>query len=197
MKNAFFVSASIACGKSTFIKNANSMGFESLSADEISRQILEKNAPLIAALLEDEELVCEGQINRKSLALKIFKDSRAKAKLENFMHPKIREELLGQMQILDEKGKIFFAEVPLFFESEFYKNLAPVILIYAPKKLSLQRLMRRDGLSKEEALRRIDSQMDIEKKIALADFVLENTGDFEAFRRNCLELIERLSKDRI
>lgn len=197
MKNAFFVSANIACGKSTFIKNANSMGFESLSADDISHQILEKNALFIATLLNDKGLICEGKIDRKKLALKIFNDKKAKTKLENFMHPKIRQELLKQMQNLDKKGKIFFVELPLFFESQFYKNLAPVILIYAPKELILQRLMQRDGLKQDEALKRINAQMDIEKKVPLADFVLENTGDFEDFRQNCAKFIKNLSKDRI
>lgn len=197
MKNAFFVSASIACGKSTFIKNANSMGFESLSADCIAHQILEKNTLFIATLLNDKGLICEGKIDRKKLALKIFNDKKAKEKLENFMHPKIRQELLKQMQILDKKGKIFFVELPLFFESQFYKNLAPVILIYAPKELILQRLMQRDGLKQDEALKRINAQMDIEKKVHLADFVLKNTGDFEDFRQNCVKFIKNLIKDRI
>ncbi|MBS4276095.1 dephospho-CoA kinase [Campylobacter vulpis] len=193
MKNAYFVSASIACGKSSFIKIANELGFKSLSADTISNDILQNNAALLAELFS-LNLDKEGKIDKKILANLIFNDKEAKEKLENFMHPKIREELFEKMQILEQKGRIFFVEVPLFFESDFYKNLGKSVLIYAPKNLSLQRLMQRDGLNKEEALKRIEAQMDIEKKREMADFVIENTGSYEEFRQNCVKFIKSLKE---
>ncbi|EAH9148718.1 dephospho-CoA kinase, partial [Campylobacter upsaliensis] len=136
----------------------------------------------------------EGKIDKKVLANLIFKNKKAKEKLENFMHPKIREELLRKMQILEQKGRIFFVELPLFFESDFYQNLGKSVLIYAPKNVSLQRLMQRDGLDKDEALRRIKSQMDIEKKREMADFVIENIGSYEEFRQNCVKFIKSLKE---
>ncbi|EAL3833152.1 dephospho-CoA kinase [Campylobacter upsaliensis] len=193
MKYAYFVSASIACGKSSFIKIANELGFESLSADLIANEITQKNAAVLAEtfLLNLDK---EGKIDKKALANLIFKDKKAKEKLENFMHPKIREELLRKMQILEQKGRIFFVELPLFFESDFYQNLGKSVLIYAPKNVSLQRLMQRDGLDKDEALRRIKSQMDIEKKREMADFVIENIGSYEEFRQNCVKFIKSLKE---
>ncbi|EHE1099256.1 dephospho-CoA kinase [Campylobacter upsaliensis] len=193
MKYAYFVSASIACGKSSFIKIANELGFESLSADLIANEITQKNAAVLAEMFL-LNLDKEGKIDKKALANLIFKDKKAKEKLENFMHPKIREELLRKMQILEQKGRIFFVEVPLFFESDFYQNLGKSVLIYAPKNVSLQRLMQRDGLDKDEALRRIKSQMDIEKKREMADFVIENIGSYEEFRQNCVKFIKSLKE---
>ncbi|MDL0110386.1 dephospho-CoA kinase [Campylobacter felis] len=193
MKNAYFVSASIACGKSSFIKIANELGFESLSADLIANEITQKNAAVLAEMFL-LNLDKEGKIDKKALANLIFKDKKAKEKLENFMHPKIREELLRKMQILEQKGRIFFVEVPLFFESDFYQNLGKSVLIYAPKNVSLQRLMQRDGLDKDEALRRIKSQMDIEKKREMADFVIQNIGSYEEFRQNCVKFIKSLKE---
>ena len=193
MKYAYFVSASIACGKSSFIKIANELGFESLSADLIANEITQKNAAVLAEMFL-LNLDKEGKIDKKALANLIFKDKKAKEKLENFMHPKIREELLRKMQILEQKGLIFFVELPLFFESDFYKNLGKSVLIYAPKNVSLQRLMQRDGLDKDEALRRIKSQMDIEKKREMADFVIENIGSYEEFRQNCVKFIKSLKE---
>ncbi|ECQ8137337.1 dephospho-CoA kinase [Campylobacter upsaliensis] len=193
MKNAYFVSASIACGKSSFIKIANELGFESLSADLIANEITQKNAAVLAEMFL-LNLDKEGKIDKKALANLIFKDKKAKEKLENFMHPKIREELLGKMQILEQKGRIFFVELPLFFESDFYQNLGKSVLIYAPKNVSLQRLMQRDGLDKDEALRRIKSQMDIEKKREMADFVIQNIGSYEEFRQNCVKFIKSLKE---
>ncbi|MEB2817374.1 dephospho-CoA kinase [Campylobacter upsaliensis] len=193
MKNVYFVSASIACGKSSFIKIANELGFESLSADLIANEITQKNAAVLAEMFL-LNLDKEGKIDKKALANLIFKDKKAKEKLENFMHPKIREELLKKMQILEQKGRIFFVELPLFFESDFYQNLGKSVLIYAPKNVSLQRLMQRDGLNKDEALRRIKSQMDIEKKREMADFVIENVGSYEEFRQNCVKFIKSLKE---
>ncbi|CAG9469329.1 dephospho-CoA kinase [Campylobacter upsaliensis] len=193
MKYAYFVSASIACGKSSFIKIANELGFESLSADLIANEITQKNAAVLAEMFL-LNLDKEGKIDKKALANLIFKDKKAKEKLENFMHPKIREELLRKMQILEQKGRIFFVELPLFFESDFYQNLGKSVLIYAPKNVSLQRLMQRDGLDKDEALRRIKSQMDIEKKREMADFVIENIGSYEEFRQNCVKFIKSLKE---
>ncbi|MEB2805843.1 dephospho-CoA kinase [Campylobacter upsaliensis] len=193
MKYAYFVSASIACGKSSFIKIANELGFESLSADLIANEITQKNAAVLAEIFL-LNLDKEGKIDKKVLANLIFKDKKAKEKLENFMHPKIREELLRKMQILEQKGRIFFVELPLFFESDFYQNLGKSVLIYAPKNVSLQRLMQRDGLDKDEALRRIKSQMDIEKKREMADFVIENIGSYEEFRQNCVKFIKSLKE---
>ncbi|MEB2819325.1 dephospho-CoA kinase [Campylobacter upsaliensis] len=193
MKNAYFVSASIACGKSSFVKIANELGFESLSADLIANEITQKNAAVLAEMFL-LNLDKEGKIDKKALANLIFKDKKAKEKLENFMHPKIREELLRKMQILEQKGRIFFVEVPLFFESDFYQNLGKSVLIYAPKNVSLQRLMQRDGLDKDEALRRIKSQMDIEKKREMADFVIQNIGSYEEFRQNCVKFIKSLKE---
>lgn len=193
MKNAYFVSASIACGKSSFIKIANELGFESLSADLIANEITQKNAAVLAEMFL-LNLDKEGKIDKKALANLIFKDKKAKEKLENFMHPKIREELLRKMQILEQKGRIFFVELPLFFESDFYQNLGKSVLIYAPKNVSLQRLMQRDGLDKDEALRRIKSQMDIEKKREMADFVIENIGSYEEFRQNCVKFVKSLKE---
>ncbi|EAH5887070.1 dephospho-CoA kinase [Campylobacter upsaliensis] len=193
MKYAYFVSASIACGKSSFIKIANELGFESLSADLIANEITQKNAAVLAEIFL-LNLDKEGKIDKKALANLIFKDKKAKEKLENFMHPKIREELLRKMQILEQKGRIFFVELPLFFESDFYQNLGKSVLIYAPKNVSLQRLMQRDGLDKDEALRRIKSQMDIEKKREMADFVIENIGSYEEFRQNCVKFVKSLKE---
>ncbi|MBK1971799.1 dephospho-CoA kinase [Campylobacter sp. TTU_617] len=200
MKNAFFVTASIACGKSSFIKIANSMGFKSISADKIAHQILDNFSKELVEIFipfntDKLSLIENNKINRKNLAKIVFSNLQAKKTLENFTHPKIRTKILEQMQILECENKPFFIEVPLFFESKAYKNLGKVILIYAPKELSLKRLMQRDNLSKEEALKRIEALMDIEKKVSLADFVITNESSYEIFQEKSIKFIEKLSKE--
>ena len=107
MKNAFFVSASIACGKSSFINFAKNKVFESLTADEIAHKLLNENAKKIAALFADESLIKEGKIDRKKLGKHIFNSVLDKKKLEGFLHPLIKEEILKEAEILEAKNKLF------------------------------------------------------------------------------------------
>ncbi|TQR32434.1 dephospho-CoA kinase [Campylobacter sp. MIT 99-7217] len=182
MKNAFFVTASIACGKSSFMKMAQDKGFNTINADSIAHQILEEKAEQIATLFKDHHILKDQKIDRKALALLIFSDEKSKTKLENFMHPLIKDEILKQALVLDAKNKAFFIELPLFFENTNYQGLGKSILIYAPKELSLQRLMQRDKLSKEEALKRLNAQLDIEIKKQKADFIIDNSKDLVHFQ---------------
>ncbi|ETC94371.1 dephospho-CoA kinase, partial [Campylobacter coli] len=109
MKNAFFVTASIACGKSTFIEIANSLGFKSISADKIAHKILDENALELEKIFSPFSLknllTKEKKIDRKILGEIVFQNKEAKTILENFTHPKIRAQILEQMQILEQENK--------------------------------------------------------------------------------------------
>ncbi|EAK1306340.1 dephospho-CoA kinase [Campylobacter coli] len=201
MKNAFFVTASIACGKSTFIEIANSLGFKSISADSIAHEILDKYALELAQIFskfhKKNLLKAEGKIDRKILGEIVFNNKEAKTILENFTHPKIRAQILEQMQILEQENKAFFVEIPLFFESGAYENLGKVIVIYTPKELSLKRIMQRDKLSLEAAKVRLDSQVNIEEKLEKADFIIKNTNSYADFRQECVKVIQEISKGKM
>ncbi|MGH2266989.1 dephospho-CoA kinase [Campylobacter taeniopygiae] len=200
MKNAFFVTASIACGKSTFIQIANSMGFQSISADEIAHEILDQHSLELAQMFskfntKNQKLLKENKkIDRKILGSIIFNNQEAKKILEDFTHPKIRMHILEQMQILEKQNKPYFVEIPLFFESKAYENLGKVILIYSPKELSLERLMKRDNLNLKAAKERLYSQMDIEEKLKKSDLIIKNTGSYADFEKECILTIKKISK---
>ncbi|EAI9516857.1 dephospho-CoA kinase, partial [Campylobacter coli] len=134
---------------------------------------------------------------RKILGEIVFQNKEAKTILENFTHPKIRAQILEQMQILEQENKPFFVEIPLFFESGAYDGLGKVILIYAPKELSLKRIIQRDNLSLEAAKARLDSQIDIEEKLKKADFIIKNTGSYADFRQECVKVIQEISKGKM
>ncbi|HEC1764157.1 dephospho-CoA kinase [Campylobacter sp. LMG 7929] len=194
MQNAYFVTSSIAGGKSSFIKIVQNLGFDTLSADVIAHELLNENANSIAKLFDNDDLIIAGKIDRKKLGTIVFNDLNAKKKLEDFLHPKIKEVILQKAQILDKKNKAFFIELPLFFENNHYQNLGKSILIYAPKELLLQRLMQRDNLDKNEALKRINLQLDIEEKLKKADFVIKNTSGYENFEKNVLNFLKHTLK---
>ncbi|AJD04136.1 dephospho-CoA kinase [Campylobacter lari] len=194
MQNAYFVTSSIAGGKSSFIRIVQNLGFNTLSADTIAHELLNENANSIAKLFNDDDLIIAGKIDRKKLGAIVFNDLNAKKKLEDFLHPKIKEVILQKAQILDKKNKAFFIELPLFFENNHYQNLGKSILIYAPKELLLQRLMQRDNLDENEALKRINLQLDIEEKLKKADFVIKNTSGYENFEKNVLNFLKHTLK---
>ncbi|HEG2606642.1 dephospho-CoA kinase [Campylobacter sp. W0066.1] len=194
MQNAYFVTSSIAGGKSSFIKIVQNLGFDTLSADVIAHELLNENANFISKLFNNDDLIIAGKIDRKKLGAIVFNDLNAKKKLEDFLHPKIKEAILQKAQILDKKNKAFFIELPLFFENNHYQNLGKSILIYTPKELLLQRLMQRDNLDENEALKRISLQLDIEEKLKKADFVIKNTSGYENFEKNVLNFLKHTLK---
>ncbi|EAK1249244.1 dephospho-CoA kinase [Campylobacter lari] len=194
MQNAYFVTSSIAGGKSSFIKIVQNLGFDTLSADVIAHKLLNENANSIAKLFDNDDLLIAGKIDRKKLGAIVFNDLNAKKKLEGFLHPKIREEILQKALILDKKNKAFFIELPLFFENNHYQDLGKSILIYAPKEILLKRLMQRDNLDENEALKRINLQLDIEEKLKKADFVIKNISSYEKFEENVLNFLKHTLK---
>ncbi|MCV3394435.1 dephospho-CoA kinase [Campylobacter sp. IFREMER_LSEM_CL908] len=196
MQNAYFVTSSIAGGKSSFIKIVQNLGFDTLSADVIAHELLNENANSIAKLFDNNDLLIAGKIDRKKLGVIVFNDLNAKKKLEGFLHPKIKEEILQKALILDKKNKAFFIELPLFFENNHYQDLGKSILIYAPKEILLKRLMQRDNLDENEALKRINLQLDIEEKLKKADFVIKNISSYEKFEENVLNFLKHTLKVR-
>ncbi|MCV3450764.1 dephospho-CoA kinase [Campylobacter lari] len=194
MQNAYFVTSSIAGGKSSFIKIVQNLGFDTLSADTIAHELLNENANSITKLFNDDDLIIAGKIDRKKLGSIVFNDLNAKKKLEDFLHPKIKEVILQKAQILDKKNKAFFIELPLFFENNHYQDLGKSILIYAPKEILLKRLIQRDNLDENEALKRINLQLDIEEKLKKADFVIKNTSGYENFEKNVLNFLKHTLK---
>ncbi|WP_297193391.1 dephospho-CoA kinase [uncultured Campylobacter sp.] len=187
MQKVFFVTASIACGKSSFMQIAKDKGYKTASADEIAHKLLNEKKDEIYELFKKElskdELIKNGQIDRKILGKIVFNNKNKLKKLENFLHPKIKDEILKFIKE-NEKDTVFI-ELPLFFESQRYQNLGYSLLIYAPKEVILNRLMKRDKINKDEAIKRISLQMDIEKKREKADFVIDNSSDLKNFKEAC------------
>lgn len=192
MKKVIFVTGCIASGKSNFMHFIQKKGFKTISADEIAHQLLAQNALKIAQILNYSHFIKDDFIDRKALGAFIFSDEKARKKLENFMHPLIYEEITKQISLCKS---LLFIELPLFFENKNYQNLGKALLIYAPKKLCLDRLMKRNDLSEEEALLRLNAQMDIEEKRVLADFVIENTSSVDEFEKKCEQFLNNLRKN--
>lgn len=190
-ENAIALTGGIASGKSTVSTFLKMYGYSIIDADKISHKLLDESAKEIAKLFGDRFLKLNSKVDRKALGELIFSNSNQKERLESLLHPKIRVEIERESIKLERFKLPYFIDIPLFFEKKSYP-IEKSLLIYTPKKLQIQRLIERDKFSKEMALKRINSQMDIEKKRELSTYIIDNSLDIKHLQKECEEFIEKI-----
>jgi dephospho-CoA kinase len=174
-KNAIVLTGGIATGKSTVANLFNLHGFLTIDADKIAHKLLDLHSDKIAELFGNQ-YVQNGQVIRKELGNLIFNNKEEKLKLEAFIHPLIKEEIVKEAALFEEKNKPYLIDIPLFFENGNY-DIERSVVVYTPKDIQVKRLMKRDKSSEEEALSRINNQMDIEEKKQQAFYIIDNSKD--------------------
>jgi len=179
-KYAIALTGGIATGKSTVTSLFMLHGFLTIDADKIAHKLLNIHSSSIAKLF-GEEYVEEGKVLRKKLGFLIFNNSKEKEKLEKFIHPLIKDAIIDEAKVFESQQKPYLIDIPLFFERQHY-NISKSIVVYTPKDTQVERLMKRDNSTKEDALSRINNQMDIEEKKSLADYVIDNTKDLKSLQ---------------
>lgn len=187
---ALALTGSIASGKSTVASLLKLHGLQCIDADATAHEVLDDHPADIAELFGEAYLL-KGKVNRKKLGGLIFANKEAKKKLEAFMHPKIRERILEKSQRFEKLKFPYLIDIPLFFETNAY-DIKTSVVVYTPKEVQLERLMKRNDLSKEESLQRIAAQMDIEEKKKRADFVIDNSGTLKHLQAECERFVEKM-----
>ena len=186
-KHAIVITGSIGSGKSAVCELLRDRGFEIIDADKISHDVLDRCAEQVAEIFgsqyvvqkdaqaenlsshvkfddsRDEENLTNSRasVDRKKLGELVFKSPAELAKLEALLHPKITAEILSQAQALETKGKLFFVDIPLFFEGKRYEFFDKVAVVYAPKDTLIARVMKRNGLDHAAAKHRVELQAEI------------------------------------
>lgn len=123
-------------------------------------------------------------ISREKLGNIVFNNAEKKAKLESILHPLIHQLIMQECEILEAKKSPYFIDIPLYFESKYEYKKRFVICVYATRDMQIQRIQARNNLSLEDAIKRVDSQIDIEIKRSKSDFVIENTSDLKTLQKN-------------
>ena len=186
------LTGTIGSGKSTVSAYLKKKGAFIVDADAISRCALEKGGAGYRMCLDtfgDGILLPNGTIDRKKLAAVVFSSEEARGKLNAIVHPLVLAEMQRMTQeafLQGEKAVIW--DVPLLFESGMQAFCQETWLVYCTEETSIRRLLARDGMTREEALRRIRSQMDTEKKKELADRLLPNDGSLRQLYIRCTRL---------
>ena len=176
-KNAIALTGGISTGKSTVCNLFKLHGFLTIDADLIAHRLLDENSDKIASMF-GEKYVENGKVIRKELGKIIFSNEENKLKLEALLHPLIENEIIKESKIFEEQNKPYFVDIPLFFEKMNYP-IPKSLVIYTPKELQIQRLMKRDNIDENEAKLKISNQMDIEEKRKLANMVIDNSKDLK------------------
>jgi dephospho-CoA kinase len=187
-ENAIVLTGGIATGKSTVASLFMLYGFLTIDADKIAHKLLDLNYKEIENIF-GSEYVKDGKVIRKELGNLIFNNFEEKKKLENFIHPLIKEEIINEAKVFEQNKKPYLIDIPLFFESKNY-DIEKSIVVYTPKDIQVQRLMDRDKSTYEDALTRINNQMDIEDKKDLATYVIDNSFDL----KNLQNEVERVKR---
>lgn len=169
----------IASGKSLVAEELRRLGAHLIDADEIAREIVRPGLPAHKEIIEsfgEKILNPDKTINRKMLGQIVFADSKLRKKLERITHPGILDETDKRIAAIKNKkpDAMIVMNAPLLIEVGLHKKMDKVIVVYADEKTQMERLIRRDGLTADEARNRISSQMPINEKRKYADFVIEN-----------------------
>ncbi|MBI5251628.1 MAG: dephospho-CoA kinase [Desulfomonile tiedjei] len=186
----------IASGKSTVGRMFQECGIPLICADELARKAVEPGSDglgEIRRVFGKGVLDAQGGLDRAAMARIVFQDPGARKLLESIVHPVVSKEKERILKNLECEGhEVVIVDVPLLYESSWEKGFDLIIVAYSPKAVQEQRLVVRDNMSKEEALARLDAQMDIEEKRRLADRVIDNTGDPAQTRRQVEGLLNEL-----
>jgi len=193
------VTGGIATGKSTVVGMLRQKGALVIDFDLLARKVVEPDKPAwkdIVAFFGRQVLQDDRTLDRKQLSELVFRDIEKLKKLESFTHPRINEEFIKELNeiVAREPNAIILVDMPLMIELNLQHMFHKLMVVYVPGALQIARLMKRDGLSREEASTRLKAQLPIEEKVGYADFVVNNEGTLEETQKQVDELWAKLKK---
>lgn len=186
----------IASGKSTVARLFAELGAPIVDADVLARRVVEPGQPAYEDIVREfgpEVLAADGTIDRKKLGERVFGDEEARRKLNRFTHARIAA--LSQAEIARHAAAgapVVIYEAALLVENRIHEGLDGLIVVSAPPEAQLRRLVLRDGLEEEAARQRLAAQLPLEARLAVATWVIDNSGAPKDTARQVRELWARL-----
>lgn len=176
----FGLTGGIGTGKSTVAALLRERGVPVVDADALAREAVQAGSPGLAQVVEafgSGVLDERGELDRKRLGALVFADDQARKRLNDITHPIVRQLSQQRFAALDQQGVELAAyDVPLLFEVGLDRVLRPIVVVAASEAKQLERVVKRDGLSVEQARARIRAQLPLAEKRAQAEHVVENDG---------------------
>lgn len=188
----------IGSGKSTVAQLFREENIPVVDADQISREVTSPGKSAYVDIVRrfgEEFLFPDGRIDRKKLGAVVFAHPEKRSELEAITHPHIRERIREAIKVLASEGhEIAIVEAALIHEKGRQGMVQAVIGLRCEKRLQVERLMSRDGITREEALRMVSAQMDPEEKVRASDYVIDNSGDLAETRTQVRALAAKLRR---
>ncbi|MBE6162492.1 MAG: dephospho-CoA kinase [Streptococcus equinus] len=189
------ITGGIASGKSTVVDEVRKHGYQVIDADQVVHELQAKGGKLYQALLDwlgDGILKSDGELDRQKLGQMIFASKEMLAKSSQIQNGIIRQELARRRDELAKSQEVFFMDIPLLIERDYVDWFDDIWLVFIDEKTQLERLVLRNHLTREEAQKRIASQMSTEAKKTFADKLLDNSGDIATLKEKVAELLAEL-----
>jgi len=191
----------IVSGKTTVADMFRELGADIIDADIIAREVVRPKEKAwekivkhfgVGILRENQE------INRKKLGNIVFSDKNKLKLLNQITHPEITELIKKKLENIinnNNRNNVCIVDVPLLFETGFENMMNKIIVVYLDPKKQINRLMKRNNLTREDALKRIKTQIPIEEKVKMADYIIDNSNSLEYTKKQVLHLWEELNKN--
>ena len=192
------ITGGIASGKSTVTNFLRQNGFQVVDADAVVHQLQKPGGRLFQALVQHfgQEIILEnGELNRPLLASLIFSNPEEREWSKQIQGEIIREELATLRDQFAQTESIFFMDIPLLFEQDYSSWFDQTWLVYVEPDVQMDRLMKRDQLSKDLAISRLSTQWPLEEKKGLASQVIDNNGSQDQLLAQLNSLLERSDQD--
>lgn len=187
MKPTIGLTGGIASGKSSVAKYLATLGAAVVDADALAREVVAPGSDGLTEIITTfgpHVLDAHGQLDRKRLGALVFSDNEARARLNAITHPRIAALSAQRIAALQETAAPYIVyEAALLVEGGLHRAMAALIVVAADDALQQARIEMRDGLTPEQAAARISAQLPTAAKVAVADYVINNTGDLAQLQR--------------
>ncbi|MGB7202041.1 MAG: dephospho-CoA kinase [Pyrinomonadaceae bacterium] len=193
------LTGSIAVGKTFVCDCLRELGCHVLDADKTARDVVAKGTDGLAEVIKHfgvSVLLSSGELDRKKMAAIVFADDEKRSLLNSIVHPRVIEaqnEWLNKLE-KDDAGAIAIVDAALMIESGGYKRFDKIIVVWCAADIQLSRLMARNVLTRDEAIKRIGAQMPQDEKKKFADYQIDTSNGFEDTRRQTTEIVTKLQK---
>jgi dephospho-CoA kinase len=180
----------VASGKSTVAAMLRELGATVIDADALAREVVAKGTPGLDRVVKEfgaELLTADGELDRPAMGRLVFGDEQARKRLESIVHPLVFERIVELEEEAPEDGVVVH-DIPLLAENGRGGDFDAVVVVDAPPEVQLERMLRDRGWTREDAESRMRAQATREQRLALATYVVENTGTREDLRNRVAEV---------
>jgi dephospho-CoA kinase len=189
----------VASGKSTVSGVLKEEGAYLIDADQIARELVQPHTPAWHELIEifgEQILQKDGSLDRKKLAALVFSCPEKRGHLNQLLHPRIKAETERRLKEIGERDPraIVVIDAALLVETGGYREMDQLIVVYSSVAQQIDRLEKRDGMSREEAERIVSAQLPLEEKLKVADRVIPNEGSIGETRRKARDIFRELKR---